>query len=305
MKHDQHGMAVITAILVVALVASAASFMAWQQQLWVRQVENLNQQAQSRVVVLTAMQWARSILAQDARSNQVDHLEEGWAQALAPLPVEGGELSGGLSDQQGLFNLNSLVRAGKTSASDLAVFRKLLELLQLPPELAAAVTDWIDPDAEVTYPGGAEDMDYLALDPPYRAGNRVLTTVDGLYRIKGFDAATVERLRPFVTALPQATPINVNTASAEVLAAVIAGLPLDQAEALVAARKGKHFEDIADFRARLPKTVTEVNETLLSVGSRYFLVAGHARFGRAKVGYQALLEREATAWPKLVWLKNI
>jgi len=67
-------MAVITAILVVALVASAASFMAWQQQLWLRQVENLGAQAQSRVVALAALQWARSALAQDARSSSVDHL---------------------------------------------------------------------------------------------------------------------------------------------------------------------------------------------------------------------------------------
>jgi len=301
----QRGMAVITAILVVALVASAASFMAWQQQLWVRQVENLNQQAQSRVVVMAALQWARSALAQDARENSVDHQDEGWAQALAPLPVEGGELAGGVTDQQGQFNLNSLVREGKTSASDLAVFRKLLELLQLSPELAAAVTDWIDPDAEVTYPGGAEDGDYLALDQPYRAGNRALTTVDGLYRLKGFDAETVERLRPYVTALPQPTPINVNTAPAEVLAAAIADLSLDQAQALVAARKGKHFKDVADFRARLPESVKQANDAVLAVGSRYFLVAGHARFGRAKVGYEALLERESTAWPKLVWQKNI
>jgi general secretion pathway protein K len=301
----QRGMAVITAILVVALVASAASFMAWQQQLWLRQVENLAAQAQSRVVVLAALQWARSVLAQDARSSSVDHLGEGWAQALSPLPVEGGELSGGLSDQQGLFNLNSLVREGKASAADLAAFRKLLELLQLPPGLASAVADWIDPDAEATYPGGAEDMDYLALDPPYRAANRALTTVDGLYRIKGFDAARVARLRAFVTALPQATPVNVNTAPAEVLAAAIADLSLDQARALVASRKARHFTDLADFRARLPQPATQVNETLLSVGSRYFLVTGHARFGRAKAGCQALLEREATAWPKLVWQKNI
>lgn len=301
----QRGMAVITAILVVALVASAASFMAWQQQLWVRQVENLNEQAQSRAVVLAAMQWARSILAQDAHGSSVDHLEEGWAMALAPLPVEGGELAGELTDQQGLFNLNSLVRGGRISATDLAVFRKLLELLQLPAEHAAAVVDWIDPDAEVTYPGGAEDGDYLALDPPYRAGNRALTTLDGLARLKGFDAATLERLRPFVTALPQPTQVNVNTAPAEVLAAAIAELTLEQAQALVTARKGKHFKDIADFRARLPKTVTQVNETLLSVGSRYFLVSGHARFGRAKVGLQALLERQAKAWPTLVWQKNI
>ena len=301
----QRGMAVITAILVVALVASAASFMAWQQQLWVRQVENLNQQAQSRVVVMAALQWARAALAQDARENTVDHQDEGWAQALAPLPVEGGELAGGVTDQQGQFNLNSLVREGKTSASDLAVFRKLLELLQLSPELAAAVTDWIDPDAEVTYPGGAEDGDYLALDLPYRAGNRALTTVDGLYRLKGFDAETVERLRPYVTALPQPTPINVNTAPAEVLAAAIADLSLDQARALVTARKGQHFKDVADFRTRLPESVKQVNDAVLAVGSRYFLVSGHARFGRAKVGYAALLERDATAWPKLVWQKNI
>lgn len=301
----QRGMAVITAILVVALVASAASFMAWQQQLWVRQVSNFNEQAQSRVVMLAALQWARAILAQDARDNNVDHLEEGWARSLAPLPVEGGELAGGVTDQQGLFNLNSLVREGKASVSDLAVFRKLLELLQLSPQLADAVVDWIDPDAEVTYPGGAEDMDYLVLDPPYRAGNQPLTTVDGLARVKGFDAATLERLRPFVTALPKPTQINVNTAPAEVLAAAVADLPLDQARSLVDGRNKRYFKDLADFRARLPKTVTQVNETVLSVDSRYFLVSGHARFGRAKVGYAALLEREATAWPKLVWQKNI
>jgi general secretion pathway protein K len=302
---QQRGMAVITAILVVALVASAASFMAWQQQLWVRQVSNLNEQAQSRAVVLAALQWARAILAQDARDNSVDHLGESWACSLAPLPVEGGELAGRVTDQQGLFNLNSLVRDGKASASDLAMFRKLLELLQLSPELANAVVDWIDPDAEVTYPGGAEDMDYLVLDPPYRAGNQMLTTVDGLARVKGFDAATLERLRPFVTALPKPTPVNVNTAPPEVLAAAIADLPLDQARLLVADRTKRYFKDMTDFRARLPKAVLQVNEALLSVDSRYFLVSGHARFGRAKVGYDALLEREATAWPKLVWQKNI
>jgi len=301
----QSGMAVITAILVVALVASAASFMAWQQQLWVRQVTNLNEQAQSRAVVLAALQWARAILAQDARDNSVDHLGEGWASSLAPLPVEGGELAGGLTDQQGLFNLNSLVREGRVSASDLAMFRKLLELLQLSPQLADAVVDWTDPDAEVSYPGGAEDMDYLVLDPPYRAGNQMLTTVDGLARVKGFDAATLERLRPFVTALPKPTPVNVNTAPPEVLAAAIADLPLDQARALVDGRTKRYFKDLADFRTRLPNTVLQVNEALLSVDSRYFLVSGHARFGRAKVGYDALLEREATAWPKLVWQKNI
>lgn len=304
MKRER-GVAVITAILVVALVAAAASFMAWQQQLWLRQVENLSERAQARAVALAALQWARSILAADARDGAVDHLDESWARTLAPLPVDGGSLAGELVDAQARFNLNSLVREGGTSAADVASLRKLFELVQLSPDLVNAVVDWTDAGGEVTYPGGAEDMDYLIAEPPYRAANRALTSVDGLARVKGFDADALERLRPFVTALPQATPVNVNTAPAEVLAAVIAELTLDDARALVDTRQGRHFRDIADFRARLPKSVTQVNETLLAVGSRYFTVSGHARYGRAKVGFEALLERESTAWPRLVWQKNI
>jgi general secretion pathway protein K len=301
----ERGIAVITAILIVALVAAAASFMAWQQQLWLRQVENLTERAQARAVALAALQWARSALAEDARDGAVDHLGEPWARALAPLPVDGGMLAGELADAQARFNLNSLVRGSGTSASDVAALRKLFDLVQLQPDLVNAVVDWIDAGGEVTYPAGAEDMDYLIAEPPYRAANRPLSTVDGLARVKGFDAEVLERLRPFVTALPEATPINVNTAPPEVLAAVIAELTLDEARALVDARQGRHFKDIADFRARLPKSVTQVNETLLAVGSRYFTVSGHARFGRAKVGFEALLQRQSTAWPRLVWQKNI
>lgn len=301
----QRGMALITAILIVALAASAAAFMAWQQQLWVRQVQNLNESAQARAVALAALQWARSILAADARKGAVDHEGEAWAQALAPLPVEGGEMSGRIRDQQGLFNLNSVVRAGRASAADLATYQRLLAQLDLPVELASALVDWIDGDAEPTLPGGAEDFDYLALDPPYRAANRVLTTVDGLARVKGYDAAALARLRPFVTALPKPTPINVNTAPPEILAALIPELTLEQARALAENRAAHPFRDVAEFHAQLPPTVGQVNDALLSVGSQYFQVAGHARFGRARIGFEALLEREATAWPRLVWQRNI
>lgn len=306
MKTRQRGLAVITAMLVVALAASMAAFAAWQQHLWTRQVENLGDQAQGRAVALAALQWARALLAQDARDSGVDHAGEGWAQALVPLPADGGELTGGISDQQGLFNLNSLVRGGQASLADAAVFRRLLEHLQLPPDLANAVVDWIDADSEVRYPGGAEDGVYLAGDPSYRAANRALITVDGLYRVQGFDTASIERLRPFVTALPLPTPINVNTAPPEVLAAAVNGLTLEAAKTLADARRGRYFRSLEDFRQRLPQTAEPPDVNLLAVGSRYFLVSGQARFGRARVGYEALLSRDsASGWPALVWQKNI
>ncbi len=304
MKH-QRGVAVITAMLVVALAASLAAYVAWQQHLWTRQVGNLAAQAQARAVALAALQWTRALLAEDARAGNTDHLQEDWAQSLAPLPADGGELRGAIRDQQGLFNLNSLVRGGQASEPDLAVFRRLLEEVRLAPELANAVIDWIDADTETRYPGGAEDGAYLTQDPPYRAANQPLTTVDGLYRVQGFDRAGVERLRPFVTALPVPTPVNVNTAPPEVLAALIDGLSPEQAKTLAAARVGRPFRDLDDFRQRLPRAVRPFDDALVSVGSRYFLVAGQARYDRARVGFEALLGRGQAAWPDLIWQKNL
>lgn len=301
----ERGVALIAVILIVALAASMAAFMAWQQQIWVRQVENLRDQAQAQAVARAAIDWARAVLADDARKNNVDHLGEKWATVLAPLPVENGRVTGSVADQQGLFNLNNLVRNGKASQPDLSVFRRLLELLDLPADLANAAVDWIDADSETTYPGGAEDFDYLAMDPSYRAANRMMVEAGNLYRVKGFSPEMVERLRPFVTALPEPTPVNVNTAPAEVLAALFQDLSIADAKALVEARKSGYFQDQADFRAHLPATkVKQIRDNDFSVSSRYFMVTSLASFGRAQSGYRALLARQGEGWPVVVWKKT-
>ena len=302
----ERGVALITVILIVALAASMAAFMAWQQQIWVRQVENLRDQAQAQAVARSAIDWARAVLAEDARNNKVDHLGEKWATVLALLPVENGRVTGSVADQQGLFNLSNLVRNGKSSVADLAVFRRLLELLGLPADSANAAVDWVDADSDTTYPGGAEDIDYLAMDPSYRAANQIMIEVGNLYRVKGFSPEMVERLRPFVTALPEPTPVNVNTAPAEVLAALFQDLSMADAKALVEARKSGYFQDQADFRAHLPATkVGQIRDTDFSVNSRYFMATSSASFGRAQSGYKALLARQGGEnWPVVVWKKT-
>lgn len=298
----ERGVALIAVILVVALATSTAAFMAWQQQLEVRRMENLRDQAQASAIAHAAVDWARAILADDARDNNVDHLGEDWATALKVLPVEQGQIAGGITDQQGLFNLNNLSR----SEEDIAVFRRLLDILRLPTELADVAADWVDANAEPRLPGGTEDMYYLSLEPPYRAANRPLSGVDGLYRLKGFDHETVEKLRPFVTALPQPTPVNVNTAPPEVLAALFPDLPLESAKEMVETRKKNYFKDQADFRGRMPAGQSgQMRDTVFSVNSSYFLVTGRASFGRVRSGWQVLLERRGNGWPLVVWRKAL
>ncbi|MDP1896317.1 MAG: type II secretion system minor pseudopilin GspK, partial [Sulfurimicrobium sp.] len=151
----EQGAAIITAMLVVALAATAASFMMWQNHLWLRQVENLDHQAQARWIARTAIQWGAAILNDDSRD--VDHEREKWASNLPPLPAEGGEVTGFIRDAQGLINLNNLVRNGKHSQSDVVILTRLMIALEINPGSINALLDWMDADNEVSYPGGAED----------------------------------------------------------------------------------------------------------------------------------------------------
>jgi general secretion pathway protein K len=120
--------------------------------------------------------------------------------------------------------------------------------------------------------------------------------------VRGFDAAARARLRPFVTALPRFTAVNVNTASPEVLAAVIEGLDLDGARELVAQRERAYFRNRADFLAKLPAgAVAGGNDVATS--SDFFQASVRVTIGGAQARGIALLAREPRGWPEVVWRK--
>jgi len=299
----QRGAALIMALLVVALATALASTLIWRQDLWLRQVETRRDLAQARLLSRAGIEWARAILAEDARTSVIDHLGEPWATVVPSMPAEGGEIGGGMTDEQSKWNLNNLVRNGQISPGDLAVLRRLLDLLQLPPALATTLADWLDNDSEAG-PDGAEDAYYLSLRPPYRSANRELTDLDNLLRVRGYSSAIVERLRPYVSALPGYNPVNVNTASAIVLDAVLADLSSAETRQIVAERDRVPFRDIPDLRARLSRQELKniAGAERLDTHSRYFSVSIHARYGNAETAASALMDRQ-TAWPVLVWQK--
>lgn len=290
----QHGVAIIMVLLIVAMATSLAAYMALQQNLWQRQVASQFERAQARQLGVAGMDWARAVLAEDARSNNVDHEKEIWTLRLPAIPVEGGEVIGAIEDRQGLFNLNNVV-------NNVAQFKSLLEVLGLPADLAPALVDWIDAD-DAPQPSGAEDGYYMALPQPYRAANRALVELGELTKVKGFDSRTIESLRAFVSVLPaMGTPVNVNFAPAEVLVAVIQGLSLSDARLLVQQRQTQPFNDIPEFKKHLPQGgALKFLDSDITVQSTYFWVTGRANVGQAQVVTQALFQR-TTNWPTMVW----
>ena len=301
--NKQHGVAIVMAMGVVALAAMAATAIMVSQSTWARQRQLENEHAQALLIVQAGVDWVRAVLADDKRRGNVDHLGEPWALRLPPMPVDNGELAGHIEDQQGAFNVNSLARGGKIDLAQLERFKRLLNLLDLPSDLAASLADWIDSDSETQPQGGAEDAYYLSLDPPHLAANRLLLDVEELAQVRGFDAGVRARLEPFLSALPAATELNVNTASAEVLAATLEGLDLTAARDLVASRERTYFRDVADFTARLPKGASADNASI-SVSSAFFMATMRVNFGDAQASGVALLARPDSKWPKILWCKT-
>lgn len=289
----QKGVAAIVAILIVALAASSATYLIARYSLALRHVENVTDRAQADQLARTAVHWVASILNQD-KDRAADHLFEIWALPLPPIPAEDATVEGRIFDEQAKFNLNNLVQQGKSSAQDVATLERLFAALKIDPRLIDALIDWIDENEEVTQPQGAESTTYLGLQVPYRAANTRLTDVGELARIKGFDQDIIEKLLPFVTALPRQTKININTVSVELLQAIAPALSGEDAKQIIAKRtKEKRSLARDDVVSRLPKDVQEAVGNMIDVRSEFFSAGGMVRRGRVVAGYRALLERES------------
>lgn len=289
---------------VVALAAMTATAMMVTQSSWLRQNELTADHVQAQTLIQVGVDWTRALLRDDRRASNIDYLGEPWALRMQPIPVENGSLSGLIEDQQGRFNLNNLVKDGKVNLAQRAHFQRLLSILGLPPELADAVADWVDADSEPQPEGGAEDEYYLALPSPYLAANRPLIDVAELVLVRGFDESVRARLRPYVSALPVFTAVNVNTASPEVIAAVVDDLSLDGARALVEKRDRAYFRDRTDFQDQLPRDVKVANEDI-AFSSNYFMVQLRVTIGSAQARSIALLARTDANWPTIVWRKML
>jgi general secretion pathway protein K len=291
--------ALVTALVVVAVVTTLAASVGLSQQVWLRQVQNQQDRVQAALVEYAALNWALTVIDRDTKNSNVsDNLAEDWAVSVSPIPVEGGLVRGSIADAQGRFNLNNLLRGDTPSAVDIAVFRRLLQELEIDPNVTEAVLDWIDADS-VARPGGADDMDYLRMNPPYRAANQLFSSVEELRMVAGFDKLTVDTLTPFVVALPVATAININTAPVEVLSAVF-DLPVEQLKKLVDERTAKPLKSASDLQAYLPSKQTVLPPGLIDFRSDFFIVDVQSSFGQLLRASRALVQR-ASDHATILW----
>lgn len=286
------GMALITALMVMSLATITAISMTAEQQIYFRRTENILLHEQAYLYLLSAEDFAKVVLQDDFKKNQTDSMKDAWAEQGAAFPFEGGVLTGTISDLQGKFNINNLAIAGKPKKWDVDRLRTLLELNGLSPNLANAIIDWLDPNDEPTFPDGAEDVDYLQGEQPYRTGNGMMGSITELLYIKGIDYEAYQAIAPALVALPVTdVAININTASPQVLQMIID--PLTETEA-IELRDELSKEPVSDPNEILSlplMTGKKIDLNGVGVESSYFLLQSYAEVGRAKARMDSVIHR--------------
>jgi general secretion pathway protein K len=296
----QRGIAVVTAILIAALVASLAFALTARERQWLNQVENRNDLAAAQAAAFAAVDLARLTLRDDMRSSQVDHLLEPWTVPVPPIDVDEGKVGGRLVELQGRFNLFNLQSVGKVDGRALAALQRLLVLRGLPGEWAAKIAAAVSAQAL--------QIELQASRTTSKARHQLLpfANLAELSALAGIDAAKIGALEALVVILPEASPVNVNFASPEVLMAVTPGLTASEAEQLVSRRASAYFKSVAEFTAVLPVRLrTTAVSSAYTVESQYFLFEAQSWFGRAQVNLQALLYRQRNKMPEIVWLRRV
>ncbi len=302
----QRGVAVVTALLLTTLAITIVASLFWQQQVQVRSIENQRLQLQKYWVLRGALDWARLILREDAKYSSIDDLNEPWAVPLSETRLDryvqeaavrgdagSAVLSGAVQDAQARLNLTRLAQHGQVQPAEVAAFERLLTSLRQDPGLARISAERI---ADSQKPPGA-----LA------DGSRPMrfTQVEDLLAVPGWNARALSAVREYIVFLPRATPVNANTASAEVLAARLPMLSLADAAALVARRRSAGFRTLNDLAVRLPGAAAVPPDPAdVSVSTQFFLVQGRVVIRQASLQVQALVERHGAS-THLLWMREI
>lgn len=297
-RHRRRGVALLTALIVVAIATAIAAAIFFDTGLVLRRSEGVSGEERAMLLTSGAEALAARVLREELDTgNAPIHGGQRWANPLGPLEIEdGGILQGQLVDLQGRFNLNSVVdKDGRVDPVALEIFERLLRTLQLEPVWGAKFADWIDAD-DLPMSGGGEDDVYTALSPGYRPPNRVVTSTSELLLLPGFDPERFARLAPHVAALPRDASINLCAATPALLDALTDERQwVGAEESLARNRERDCFPRRDSFRASLrsPETFDRLDRAVgLGERSMYFQLRSTSVVGTATFSLYSLMRYE-------------
>jgi len=303
-RHRERGAALLTAMLIVTLVATLAASMLWQQWRAVQVEAAERARAQSAWILSGALDWARLILREDARNGGPDHLGEPWAVPLAEARLStflaadkqhtedapDAFLSGVITDAQAKFNLTNLLNGNRIDPAEMAALQRLCETVGVSADVATRIANGMRDAAPPMPPDPSASAPAAPPAPAPPADPPLMPQTTSQLAWFGVDPEALRALEPYIAILPDKAYVNVNTAPREVLVAATAGLDLATAERIVQARQRAPLKSNADVRALAP-SVPEESFARLVINSNFFEVRGRLRLADVVLEQRSLVYR--------------
>ncbi|MCU0121727.1 type II secretion system minor pseudopilin GspK [Pseudomonas sp. B2M1-30] len=309
-RSEQQGMAIISALLIAAVVAVIAAGMLTRQSVSTRALEAEQLRVQGRWLLLGGLELSRQLLWDARQRDPLTRLDQPWAQRLQAQGFDGR-----LEDEQGKFNLRNLVANERVDEAQVEAFQRLCELIGVSSALTQRITTRViasyphllnAPVADKNLTSSSFDSGRStspgASRKPQPPSLPMLRTLDDLRSVDGVNDAVIGKLATYVTVIPATTWLNGNTATAPVLAAYVPGLSLERAQALINERDaGRWFINRGDFVNRLRMPQLDMITVKVGITSEWFRLRGEARREQRRVNLDALLHRGEDRLPQVIW----
>jgi general secretion pathway protein K len=276
-QRRQAGLALLMAMLIVIIATTVAVSIVHEEKFTIRKTAHVDLMDRAGLYAFGLEDWAQIYLREDREDSDIDSLDEDWATSIPGLPIEGGYLGGFIEDEQARFNLNSLV------VSEIAVtrFKRLCDNLEVEDSFIPALMDWIDADFDIRYPDGMEE-NYET----YRVANREMADISELMLVEKVDQEIFEKLKPYITALPTPTTLNINTMSTTLFESLGEGLDVAK---FIEERESDPYSSVEEFIERLQ---IPVDIEGLSVDTRFFRTHGQVVQGDQTFNMTSLVYRD-------------
>lgn len=293
----QQGMALITVLMVVAIVTVVTAGMIVRQQISIRNIANQIVARQIWHYALGGEALAASILREAAKPTSdspspVDHLQQAWARPIAVFEIDQGRIAVSIEDLNGRLNLNDLSTRQVSAPWAKVRFERLLMKLDISPHFMQNLIEWLAEPQQMPSTFTPPNDPYLGLEPPYRATHRFFRDVSELRLVLGLSEAQYLRLRPHVSALPPGTPLNINSASALLLSTLSDELTATQLDALIRDRGQNGYSSVVDFFAHPALEGLLLEKQGLAVRSKYFEVRSDVQLEQRRRVLVSILQRQ-------------
>ncbi len=285
------GSALISALFIMTLVAIAATAMSARLQLDIYRTRLTISSDKLFLASQAVTFWAMHTLSNESLQVRLNDKEG----KLLVFPKQLQHLypdvtiTGALYDLQGRFNLNNL-----QDKRFLPIFVRLLEktLTNMDNKQIRALIEsiqyWISPyqpdrghDEYLTY--------YQKQSPPYSPAYQLFQSISELRLIRGMNNNAFDALSSSITALPEITAINLNTASKLVLQTLGNGLTESQVDELLNERGKKGITNLQDISELLQKINVPNNQ--ITIESEYYLSTTTVTFEDLSYTFYRIIKR--------------